>query len=166
MERRNALCEKGFSFEYSATFGQAVKGDDALVNLYAKSILFDYSYRYFYGDGFGKDYHILNLDDETQQSYLEPYLVACLLAFFQQQRLYRENERPFRRFNLEKPLWIFVGSSVTKTLASRDAADVVEILRFLARYVSINSFTETVLRSGSRGEVMRWVPRCGQRAIV
>lgn len=38
--------------------------------------------------------------------------------------------------------------------------------RFLARHVSINSFTETVLRSGSRGDIMRWVPRCGTRAIV
>lgn len=38
--------------------------------------------------------------------------------------------------------------------------------RFLTRYVSINSFTETVLRSDSRGEIMRWVPRCGNRAIV
>lgn len=38
--------------------------------------------------------------------------------------------------------------------------------RFFARYVSINSFTETVLRSSARGEVMRWVPKCGQRAIL
>lgn len=38
--------------------------------------------------------------------------------------------------------------------------------RFLARYVSINSFTETVLRSNSRGELMRWKPRCGIRPIV
>lgn len=38
--------------------------------------------------------------------------------------------------------------------------------QFLARHVSINSFTETVLRSGSRGEIMRWVPRCGRRPIV
>ena len=90
MRFRNALCEKGFSFEYSATFGQAVKGSKALTDLYAKSILFDYSYRYFYGDGFGKDYQILNLDEGTQDNHLELYLVACLLAFFQQQRLYRE----------------------------------------------------------------------------
>src|SRR4029079_8786371 len=34
---RNALCEKGFSFEYSATFGQAVKGNRALIDLYTKS---------------------------------------------------------------------------------------------------------------------------------
>jgi hypothetical protein len=51
MKYRNALCEKGFSFEYSATFGQAVKGSQALTDLYARSILFDYSYRWFYGDG-------------------------------------------------------------------------------------------------------------------
>ena len=92
MRFRNALCEKGFSFEYSATFGQAVKGNKTLTDLYAKSILFDYSYRYFYGDGFGKDYRILNLDEDTQNNHLELYLVACLLAFFQQQRLYQRAE--------------------------------------------------------------------------
>ena len=139
MRFRNALCEKGFSFEYSATFGQAVKGNKALTDLYAKSILFDYSYRYFYGDGFGKDYQILNLDEGTQQNNLELYLVACLLAFFQQQRLYREQEAAFRPFNIDKPLWIFVGGSVTATLASKDASDIIEILRFLARYVADTS---------------------------
>jgi hypothetical protein len=136
MRFRNALCEKGFSFEYSATFGQAVKGNKALINAYAKSILFDYSYKYFYSDGFGKDYQILNLDEGTQANNLELYLVACLLAFFQQQRLHAEQETAFRPFNIEKPLWIFVGGSVTKTLAARDASDIVEILRFLSRFVS------------------------------
>jgi type VI secretion system protein ImpG len=33
---------------------------------------------------------------------------------------------------------------------------------FFAKYVSINSFTETVLRSVDRGEVMRWPPRLGR----
>lgn len=136
MRFRNALCERGFSFEYSATFGQAVKGSKALTDLYAKSILFDYSYRYFYGDGFGKDYQILNLDEETQQHHLELYLVACLLSFYQQQRLYREQRSTFRTFNIEKPLWIFVGGSVTATLAKKDASDIVEILQFLARYIA------------------------------
>ncbi|WKB53786.1 type VI secretion system baseplate subunit TssF [Eleftheria terrae] len=37
---------------------------------------------------------------------------------------------------------------------------------FFSRYVSINSFTETVLRSTSRGQLMRWVPKCGSRAIL
>ncbi len=136
MKARNALCERGFSFEYSATFQQAVAGKPKLIDLYARNILFNYSYRYFYGDGFGKDYQILNLDESTQKDHLETYLAACLLTFFQQQRLYREQETAFRPFNIERPLWIFVGGSVTKTLASRDASDIVEIVKFLGRYVS------------------------------
>lgn len=38
--------------------------------------------------------------------------------------------------------------------------------QFFARYVSINSFTETVLRSAARGEIMQWAPRCGNRPII
>jgi type VI secretion system protein ImpG len=38
--------------------------------------------------------------------------------------------------------------------------------RFFARYVSINSFTETIVRSHERGEVMRWPVRIGQRQIL
>lgn len=38
--------------------------------------------------------------------------------------------------------------------------------QFFARYVSLNSFTETVLVSGERGEIMRWRARCGNRPIV
>ena len=136
MRARNALCEKGFSFEYSATFGQAIKGSPKLTELYAKSTLCDYSYRYFYGDGFGKDYQILNIDQGTQQNHLELYLVACLLSFFQQQRLYRVRGSVFRSFNIENPLWIFVGGRVVKGLAAQDASDIIEIVRFLTRYVS------------------------------
>lgn len=152
MRFRNALCEKGFSFEYSATFGQAVKGNRALTDTYAKSILFDYSYRYFYGDGFGKDYQILNLDEATQANHLDAYLVACLLSFFQQQRLFKEQGFAFRPFNIDKPLWIFVGSRVVKGLADKDAGDIVAILKFLARYVSSRSASiesvERVLNQG------------------
>jgi type VI secretion system protein ImpG len=38
--------------------------------------------------------------------------------------------------------------------------------QFFARYVSINSFTETVLRSDGRGEINRWVPRWGARPTL
>jgi type VI secretion system protein ImpG len=38
--------------------------------------------------------------------------------------------------------------------------------QFFARHVSVNSFTETSLRSATRGEVMRWIPRWGQRPIL
>jgi type VI secretion system protein ImpG len=38
--------------------------------------------------------------------------------------------------------------------------------RFLAKYVSINSFTELVARSAERGEIMRWRARIGTRHNV
>lgn len=38
--------------------------------------------------------------------------------------------------------------------------------QFFARYVSINSFTETVIRTTERGEVMRWSARPGRRHVL
>jgi type VI secretion system protein ImpG len=35
--------------------------------------------------------------------------------------------------------------------------------RYLARHVSINSFVETILQSGSRGEIGKWLPHWGAR---
>ena len=146
MKYRNALCEKGFSFEYSATFGQAVKGSKDLSETYARNILFDYSYRWFYGDGFGKDYQILNLEDDSNEEWMKDYLTACLLAFFQQQRLFREREEAFRPFNLERPLWIFVGGSVNavRTKNKRQVSDVIAILQFIDDY--LKNRTESINR--------------------
>ena len=90
MGKRTRLSEEGFSFEYSATFGQAVKKKESLAQEYAKCILFDYSYKYFYRDGYGKDYHILNLEETWNEDYYQLYLAACLLVFYQQLCLHRE----------------------------------------------------------------------------
>lgn len=38
--------------------------------------------------------------------------------------------------------------------------------RFLARYVSINSFTETVIHTTERGEIMRWKAKPGRRPTL
>lgn len=38
--------------------------------------------------------------------------------------------------------------------------------RFFAKYVALNSFTETVVRSVNRGEVMRWPVRIGRRQTL
>jgi len=38
--------------------------------------------------------------------------------------------------------------------------------RFFAKYVSINSFTETVVRTVDRGQIMRWQAKVGQRHIL
>ena len=38
--------------------------------------------------------------------------------------------------------------------------------QFLARYVSINSFTETVIKTSDRGEITRWPARIGTRETI
>ena len=38
--------------------------------------------------------------------------------------------------------------------------------RFFAHYVSLNSFTQTVVKSTERGELMRWPARSGNRPLL
>lgn len=137
MEKRNKLCENGFSFEYSATFGQAVSGNDKLSGEYARCIIFDYSYKYFHGDDYGKHYSILNLADDSDETVRQRYLTACLLAFYQQQYLFSDKEQEFAAYLLESPLWVFVGGSVNavRTERGRKVSDVVDILLFLKEFV-------------------------------
>lgn len=142
---RNQICEQGFSFEYSATFGQAVgssfNNDNILYHLYAKCILFDYSYKFFYKDGYGKDYHILNMPDRTDKIKNFKYLCAALLTFFQQKILFENEKEDLEVFNIENPLIVFVGSSVIGKKASSQKeketiSDVAEILIFLDQFIS------------------------------
>jgi hypothetical protein len=139
MDKRNRLCENGFSFEYSATFGQAIKAarNAKLAQAYAKCVLFDYSYKYFYRDGYGKDYRILNLQGNSREELQELYLTACFLVFYQQLRLFLDQRDTFRPYLIEHPLWVFVGGSVNavRTQNGRRVSDVLSILLFLARFV-------------------------------
>lgn len=138
--RRGDLCAKGFTFEYSATFEQAVQasGNSEFENSYAKTIVFDYSYRWFYEDGFGKDYQILNLPESFEETR-SLYMTACLIKFYQQLRIYEEKAKDFDTFNLEKPLWVFVGSTVSSSKMSKDeqivATDVAQIIQFIADFL-------------------------------
>lgn len=140
-DMRSRLALEGFTFEYSATLGQAASSKAALADEYSKSILFDYSYRYFHADGFGKDYQILNLDADNQaeadRQNRQLYLTACLLSFYQQNRVYRDRNAKYKAFAIDKPLWVFVGSKVTaiRKEAGKDVSDVVDILLFLAEFV-------------------------------
>lgn len=137
---RARLSAKGFVFEYSATLKEAVsaaKRTDIEAS-YAKTILFDYSYRYFYEDGYGKDYRIFNLP-RTFAELEFSYLTACLLSFYQQLKLYEDKRVLYLPYNIEKPLWVFVGSSVTKATGSKaekaTVSDVGKILAFIAKFL-------------------------------
>ncbi len=104
----------------------------AMREIYAKSILFDYSYKFFYDDGYGKEFVILNLrsQDYNQEETARLYLTACLLSFYQQQYLWDMNRDKLTKFNIEKPLWVFVGNTV-----SSEDADVLKVLKFLAGFL-------------------------------
>ena len=134
-ERRKELARGGFAFEYSATFDQIAGADDGLADAYGKCLLFDYPYRTFHAEGYGKDYHILNLPGGAQDENAETYLTGCLLAFFQQSRLWREHGAAWREFEIARPLLAFLGKTVTgSSKADRETrSDVVRILEFLGR---------------------------------
>jgi hypothetical protein len=136
---RDRLGETGFTFEYSATFGQALTASrkDELTAEYGKAIIFDYSYKYFYGDGHGKDFRILNLKEETTPDKTDLLLLGNLLSFYEQLRCYGEEQENISEYNLEKPLWVFVGSSVNAvyTEDKKKRSDVLTVARFLHRFL-------------------------------
>lgn len=141
-EHRNKLTQEGFSFEYSATFGQAIAaltGDKrtALLEEYGKATLFDYSYRYFYNDGYGKDYRIMNMASWDDEEKLNMYLTAYLLCLYEQTLSYEASPLVKNRFLIARPLGIFVGGSVNAVRSEnkRQVSDVVQILLFIQDFV-------------------------------
>ena len=139
MRRRDALCAQGFSFEYSATFGQAVKAakDRVMEGNYARWVLFDYSYRHFHGDGYGKHYRIFNLKKEFTEEQRHLYLTAALLSFYQQLRVFNDHAKEFVAFNVERPLWVFFGASVNEVRMEhgKEVSDILSVLLFFAEFV-------------------------------
>ena len=133
-ERRKELSRGGFAFEYSATFNQIAGRDDALRDAYGKCLLFDYPYRAFHEDGYGKDYAISNLPRGMEDANSDMYLLGCLLTFYRQCRIWRDKSTEWAAFNPAKPLWVFLGKTVTgNSSADRETrSDVARILDFLA----------------------------------
>ena len=133
-ERRRELSSGGFTFEYSATFNQVVGGKDPdLLHAYGKCLIFDYAYRQFHEDGYGKDYAISNLPHGAEDENSDMYLLGCLLTFYQQCRIWRGRAAGWKAFNPAKPLWVFLGKTVSGSSKADRAtrSDVVRILSFL-----------------------------------
>ena len=137
-ERRGELARGGFAFEYSATFNQIAGKDESLRDAYGKCLLFDYPYHRFHADGYGKDYAIANLPSGMRDENSDMYLLGCLLTFYQQCRIWRDKGALWRDFNLAKPLWVFLGKTVTGRSRADEAtrSDVVVILDFLGRFLA------------------------------
>lgn len=152
--RRDQLSATGFAFEYSATFGQAVSAaagakKASLMQEYSKSIVMDYSYKYFYHDGYGKEYRILNINDDSNNSFVRKYLTGALLSFYQQLHLFGSNAQLAQVFMLHKPLWVFVGGSVNavRTEAGRSVSDVVAIAQFFSEFIRDSNSSKAIIES-------------------
>ena len=163
---RDAISVTGFTFEYSATFGQALTAarNDALTAEYSKAIAFDYSYLHFHKDGHGKDFRIVNLLNDPGE-HTDVLLLANLLSLHEQQAVFGENAALMRRYNLEAPLWALVGASVNAVYSEnrRKRSDVLTAIRFLHRFLSDRQWAETALAhllqgvsglTGTRGDIL------------
>lgn len=140
--RLSAESEKGgFAFEYSATLKQAMKTmnpktSKKLLDEYFRSIIIDYSYKFFYEDGYGKEYRIYNLRDSIDEEQRQLYLVGCLLSFYQQLKLFGDKGKAFAPFQIEKPLLVFVGNRVTAKTSAAEMTDVEEVIDFIDKFVN------------------------------
>jgi type VI secretion system protein ImpG len=77
-----------------------------------------------------------------------------------------------RRINTAGPIVFGRGLEITLTVdeSAFEGSGVfllgMVVEQFFAQYVSLNSFTETVLKTSDRGEIMRWPTRIGQRHLA
>lgn len=145
---RDRLVENnGFTFEYSATFGEVAANAETF-NEYANSIVFDYRYKFFYEDGFGKDYEILNL--KNKNNYGDEYFTGALLSFYEQKLYFNNYQNEIGPFNLKNPLMIFVGSRVQ---GGEKSSDVYEVINLMARFINeeekFDKFVKKILRNES-----------------
>ena len=149
LSRRDQLAKGGFCIEYSATFKEAIGNDEAMKNRYARSVLFDYAYRSFYRDGYGKDFTILNLEDDDKQ---RRYLTAAVLLFYQQMQVWMDGGDAMKPFQIDKPLWVFVGHTVTggkvsSTDDKESVSDVVKVLLFLKAFLAAPAEAVALIKS-------------------
>jgi len=149
---RNRLSAEGFSFEYSATFKQALNANSkksserALMEEYGKSIIMDYSYKYFYRDGYGKDYRIYNMRSVVDEEQRNLYLTGCLLSFYQQVKLFAVKKDDVIKFNIFNPLLVFVGNRVVASTSKEELTDVEEVITFLDSFVKDRAKTASRIR--------------------
>ena len=156
---RDAVSKNGFVFEYSATFGQILsEKNDGTLQEYGKSIIMDYSYKYFYLDGYGKDFTVFNVKDANkiaEQDYKETVFVANLLSYYEQMIAYKENKNIVSAYNIEKPLWIFVGSTVVRDNSKEGEemmSDILDITLFLRKALEERGWLEEKIHNILNGK--------------
>ena len=125
------------------------------------------------------NYHSIIGDDKDQsgqglRDVLVPFAESINLDLLKQiEALVDIKSQPItRRFSTEGPASFVRGQEVQLMFDEQIFGDggffVLGLLisEFLRRYVMINAFVETVLVSKQRGEIIRWKPKTGRKAIL
>jgi len=163
--RQQRLSQDGFLVEYSATFAQAIAAAPRnvrqnLLSEYGRCILFDYSYRHFFGDGYGKSFEVLNASNASEDR-ADEMLLGGLLVFYMQLRLFKGQQDSLRSFNIASPLWILLGTSVSKgqgkradtSVAARsERADVARVIAFFRRFAEDREWATNHIRKFLEGQ--------------
>jgi len=155
---RESLAKNGFVFEYSATFGQILSEKNReTLREYSKGIIFDYSYKYFYLDGYGKDFNILNVKKNrlSDERFQETMFIANLLSFYEQMLLYEKEKVIANEHNIKKPLWIFVGTTVTGVLRKKkekkneenEESDVLQIAKLIRMMIDDRAWLKEKIKN-------------------
>lgn len=159
---RDYLSKDGLLVEYSATFTQVLSTDVHRAD-YGKRILANYEYRYFYDDGYGKHFEPIHVDEGVLRNgyYEDAALVGGLLLYYRQLDLYLREEERVQAYNLAKPLWTFVGHTVTKAAKGRLGAieedtstltDVAKVVRFVKRFLEEPAWAQELVERAIHAE--------------
>lgn len=124
----------GFEIEYSATFAQVAHQEADAYDDYTSCTAFDYGYRRFHDDGFGKSPRRLVTEDKDDAAR-DSLLTAAMVAFWRQVRYVDADAVRAARYRLAPPLAVFVGATVTGA-----NEDVVAVIEFLARFAGDAAF--------------------------
>lgn len=163
---RNELIDRhhGIEVEMSATLAEVAGRAASTVDTrrrYQHTIVFDYSYRRFHGDGYGKDYLVLNhsragaslLDDVDAARPEGPdaeMAVAAYLSLLEQRIAFAQNPTDAARMNLQSPLMLLLGTSVDLTKTAD--ADVGKFLLVTNRLLTEPSWAREKIRRLVAGE--------------
>ncbi|MFH1376078.1 MAG: DEAD/DEAH box helicase family protein [Candidatus Woesearchaeota archaeon] len=136
MKLRKGISEEGFTFEYSATYNDFLdEKNKNNTDDYKRTIIFDFSYKYFYHEGYGKDYDIsyVTEKDKYTNKMREYIMLGNLLSFYEQKKYFKEYNKELEDFNIEDPLWLLVGSRVKEDnkLDGTTKSDIAKFVYFL-----------------------------------
>ncbi|MCK8825196.1 DEAD/DEAH box helicase family protein [Fuchsiella alkaliacetigena] len=132
------LEKKMDKYDLSLTMQQRIRNlYNNLLEEYSKAIIFDYSYKYFHEDGYGKDYSILNLKSSQLQEYNSIFLLANLLSFFEKKIYFKDQQEQIKEYNIKNPLLLFVGHTVSasSSLTKNDKASISD-LEFIIEFIN------------------------------